>query len=38
MGNKIPKTTGIFDDVDHPQKLGGYLHTEQKTLFPSDKI
>jgi hypothetical protein len=19
MGNKIPKTTGIFDDVDHPK-------------------
>ena len=19
MGNKIPKTTGIFDDIDHPK-------------------
>src|SRR5882762_3017813 len=22
MGNKIPKTTGIFDDVDHPKSRG----------------
>ncbi len=22
MGNKIPKTTGIFDDVDHPKNRG----------------
>ena len=22
MGNKIPKTTGIFDDVDHPKRRG----------------
>jgi len=22
VGNKIPKTTGILDDVDHPKKPG----------------
>jgi len=22
VGNKIPKTTGIFDDVDHPKNRG----------------
>jgi hypothetical protein len=25
VGNKIPKTTGIFDDVDHHKSRGGYL-------------
>jgi hypothetical protein len=22
MGNGIPKTTGIFDDIDHPKSQG----------------
>ena len=29
MGNKIPKTTEIFDDVDHP-KIGGVTYWAER--------
>jgi hypothetical protein len=29
VGNKIPKTTGIFDDVDHLKSRGGTYWAER---------